>query len=211
MTVTILRILAFIAVASMLAACSKSPAQTRATAPSTGDPTTLDTTFATTAQVLDAVRAAANVTVVPDKVAGGLDKADQIPLLPSFDCKDVSDGGTGASLFGKCAVGDRNGTKTMAIYGDSRAEMWEVPLEILAAKNGWRVRTFALAGCPAVDLQFQDAKTKSPYTKCDSFHNVAVQAIRDLHPDLIVTRHRNCSPTAVRPPPPNGRTAGTQR
>jgi hypothetical protein len=45
---------------------------------------------------------------------------------------------------------------------------------------------YGRGGCPAPDLQYISAQTKSPNTECDDFHTSAIEAIRGLHPDLVV-------------------------
>jgi len=37
------------------------------------------------------------------------------------------------------------------------------------------------------DLQFQNNETKAPDTDCDAFHTAAIEAIRKLKPQLIIT------------------------
>ncbi|WP_051073972.1 SGNH hydrolase domain-containing protein [Mycobacterium sp. JS623] len=156
-----------------------------------GTPTDLpaspETAFATPAQVLDAVKAAQNTATVPDSVAATLQSPNKDLSPDYFDCQTLDDGGTHAKPFGGCAVGDKNGSKLMVIYGDSHAWMWSAALMNIAAKNGWKLRAFGLDGCPAADLQFFSYQTNSPNANCDKFHKVAVDAIAALKPDLIIT------------------------
>ena len=75
----------------------------------------------------------------------------------------------------------------MVIYGDSRAGMWGAALEGVAAKNGYKLRTFYMNGCPALDLHFMSYETHAPNDDCYQFHESAIAAIRNLHPDLVIT------------------------
>jgi hypothetical protein len=157
--------------------------------PDGGDAAPANRTYATTAQVLEAVKAAANITAVPESVRGSLGESQQTVEGPKpyFDLMHFDDGGTKAVPFGDWAYGDPKGSKLMVVYGDSRANMWVLSLIGVAAQNGWKLRVFGLPGCPGPDLQFQSIQTKSPNTKCDTFHVKAIDAIKTLKPDLIVT------------------------
>jgi hypothetical protein len=154
----------------------------------TNDASTVSQPFVSTAEVLDAVKAAQNVTTVPDPVAANLSKEDNVPPKEYFDCKTVApaDNPTNANPFGQCAYGNKNGSKLMVIYGDSRAPMWTTALAAIAAKSGWKVRAFSEGGCPVPYLHVMSYQTNSPDTKCDTFRDSAIPAIQALHPDLVV-------------------------
>jgi hypothetical protein len=141
--------------------------------------------YATTAQVLDSVKAAAEIQELPQAAAAALTKRDPAGAHHSFECRDLPNP-SAADWFGQCAFGDPNGTKLMVVYGDSRAAMWTAPLEGVAAQNGWKVRGFGLGGCPGPDMQFLSNETKSPNRACDQFHESAVAEITAMHPDLII-------------------------
>jgi hypothetical protein len=145
-----------------------------------------NTTDATGAQVIAAVKAAECVTKVPDSVAASLTQTEKAEPKNPFQCYEV-DNPVRAGLYGQCAFGDRNGTRLMVIYGDSRAQMWAATLEGVAAKYGWKLRVFSLGGCPIPDLQFFSQQTHAPNQNCDKYHDIAPTAIRALHPDLVIT------------------------
>ncbi len=142
-------------------------------------------------QVLDAVKAAQTLKTVP---------ADLRPSL--LDTKDVAAPGFGGDFrcgtaipnsakvpsyaFGGCTYGDLNSKKLMVVYGDSHAGMWGEALQYVALRDGWRLVTFDLPGCPAPDLNFISWTTNSSNTQCDVFHKIAPTAINTLHPQLVV-------------------------
>ena len=183
------------AAAVVLSAC----AQSNAPAAPQGAPTNPGRTFATTAQVLEAVKAAQSINDLPNSVAASLPTAstpqDQAKATGRFDCHQIALPGNFVDFskseleheFGQCAAGDENGAKLMVIYGESRAPMWAAALEGVAAKNGYKLRTFYLNGCPALDLHFMSYQTHAPNDECDQFHQSAIAAIRNLHPDLVIT------------------------
>lgn len=148
--------------------------------------------YATTAEVLDAVKAALQLSHLPDSVAASLtepnDAAPDSDGGRQFDCRDTTSSENPASEdhFGSCAFGDPRGSKLMVIYGDSHAVMWAAALQVLAEKHGWKLKVFSLGGCPGPDLHFISAETKTPNTDCDVFHTSAPAAITALHPDLVI-------------------------
>jgi hypothetical protein len=176
-----------IAVAAVvLSACSTS----NAPAAPQGASTDSQRTFATTSQVLEAVKAAQSINVLPNSV-GFLTNVDQAKATGRFDCHEVNLPASvvdpNKSDFGQCAAGAEHGTKLMVIYGDSRAGMWGAALEAVAAKNGYKLRTFYRSNCGGLDLHFMSYETHAPDDDCDQFHESAIAAIRNLHPDLVIT------------------------
>jgi peptidoglycan/LPS O-acetylase OafA/YrhL len=150
---------------------------------------------ARTARVLEAVKAAQSINVLPNSVAASLTKEDQAKATRRFDCHEIALPANFIDFskselgheFGQCAAGAEHGTKLMVIYGDSRAGMWGAALEAVAAKNGYKLRTFYMNGCPALDLHFMSYETHAPNDDCHQFHQSAIAAIRNLHPDLVIT------------------------
>jgi hypothetical protein len=64
--------------------------------------------------------------------------------------------------------------------------MWGAALEGIAAKNGYKLRTFLMAACSPVDLHFFSYEKHAPDVDCDQFRPTAIAAIRKLHPDLVI-------------------------
>jgi hypothetical protein len=65
--------------------------------------------------------------------------------------------------------------------------MFSGPLELVAAKAGWKLRVFAMAGCQVADLEFMSFVTQAPDKECDAFRSAAISQIGELHPDLVIT------------------------
>jgi hypothetical protein len=151
--------------------------------------------YATTAQVVEAVKAAEQVQTLSDTVAASLRKSDNGG--GASGCFDRLDTHKPAVLeahqpaddigFGECASGDRHGTKLMVIFGDSRAWMFGAPLERIAAKAGWKLRVFGFGGCEVADLEYWSSETNAPNKECDAFRSAAISQIRALHPNLVIT------------------------
>jgi len=154
-----------------------------------------DGPFATTAQVLEAVKAAQGIDDLPDSVGGFLTKADWPMATGHFDCHQVDPHEVGLpanvldpsmSEFGQCAAGAEHGTKLMVTFGDSRAGMWGAALEDIAARNGYQLRTIHMANCPPLDLHFFSYEKHAPDGECYQFRQSAIAAIRKLHPALVI-------------------------
>ncbi len=172
--------------AIVLSACATSKA------PAGPQPASADTgrTFATSAQVLEAVKAAQSINDVPSSV-GFLTNADWPDVTRQFDCHSVDDVPANVvdptrTVFGECASGAEHGTKLMVTFGDSRAGMWGAALEDIAAKNGYKLRSFHMGNCPVLDLHFFGYEKRTPDEDCYQFHQSAIAAIRKLHPDLVM-------------------------
>ena len=173
-----------VAVALGLAACSApGHGDTAATSPQ-NEPPLAQRTYATTAQVLDAVKAARDIQTLPAATAAQLTKSNFAEAQHGFDCKPKP--AVPSVHFGECTYGDPQGTKLMVMYGDSHADTWAAALEGVAAKHGWKLRVFSEGGCPAPELHYIAYYTRSPYLDCDKFHDGATQAIRELHPDVVL-------------------------
>ena len=145
-------------------------------------------TYATTAEVLHAVKAAQCLEALPEPVATALNNKDIAGGQNKFDCdsKNFTEEQVRNNNYGECTLGDQNGTKLMVVYGDSRAHMWGAALEGVAAQHGWKLKVFSLGGCPAQDLKLRDPKTKTPFTACDDWHARTPDVIKALHADLVL-------------------------
>ena len=152
-----------------------------------------DESYATNAQVLDAVKAAQQAQTVSGTVAASLQQPDGGGASDCFDRLDThkppelqAHQPASDIEFGECAYGAQDGTKLMVMYGDSRAEMWSAPLEIIAEKAGWKLRVFGFGGCEVEDLEILSNQTNAPYKDCDVFRSSAIAEIKALHPNLVI-------------------------
>jgi hypothetical protein len=152
-------------------------------------------TYATTAQVLEAVKAAQHLQTLSDTLVASLPQNDYSAATGCFDRIEThKPAGLEAHQpagwhisFGECAYGDRAGTKLMVLFGDSRADTFSAPLELIAAKAGWKLRVFAMGGCEVSDLKHWSYEEKAPNKACDAFRLAAIPQIRALHPNLVIT------------------------
>ncbi len=145
------------------------------------------------AQVLGAVKAAQNLQTLPTSVQPGLTVTNDGAGVGAGKCPNT----TGVMASQGCAYGDLTSKKLMVVYGDSHAAMWAEALQIIAKRTGWKLVVFSLSGCPAPDLSLISAQTNGQNTQCQQFHTLAVQAIKKLHPSLLVVTSESTGQTAV--------------
>ncbi len=96
-----------------------------------------------------------------------------------------------------CIFGDPGGTRSMAVVGDSHAQMWFDTLDRIATRSHWRLFYFAKSFCPAVLLPVTGADG-GEYSACDRWHNFVIRRINQIDPDLVLVSEEN------RPSPNSG-------
>jgi peptidoglycan/LPS O-acetylase OafA/YrhL len=120
-------------------------------------------------------------------------------LVPPLTGRSEDWGGSGPPCFppvaattipASCVGGLPYGSRTMVLYGDSHATMWQDAFSIIAGIEGWRFYDFGKGYCEAADVALPTppgfGRPGSAYTACDAFHRFAVDRINALHPDLVV-------------------------
>jgi hypothetical protein len=98
--------------------------------------------------------------------------------------------GCGLSLAGSkppaCVYGDKDGTVTVALVGDSHAAHWFPAIEILARQRGWRLVPFIKFSCVFVDMRIWSPRLKREYTECEAWRERVVDRLVALRPDLVI-------------------------
>ena len=85
-----------------------------------------------------------------------------------------------------CPRGDKDGTKTMVVYGNSHARHWIDAIEPIAKRAGYRTYYLVKSQCVPALVTPVIKDTQRPFTDCTDFHDWAVKQIAALHPDLLV-------------------------
>ena len=119
---------------------------------------------------------------------------------PSGECWPTS----GQTTVPACEFGDPQGTRTVALYGDSHAAMWFDAINQSATAAGWKLLLLAKGNCPAIGLQFANPHGFGPaggaFAQCDEWHRFALGRMRSVHPDLvIVTQFPDGGPGGAHP------------
>lgn len=84
----------------------------------------------------------------------------------------------------RCVFGNPSASRTVVLIGDSTAISY-LPGLIAAARGTWRIETFTVQQCPAIQIQvkFGDGAAHLP---CDTFHKNVLAHLRATRPDLVV-------------------------
>ena len=137
---------------------------------------------------------APNVSTAPRPVPR-IDGALPRDLTPSLlgartDTDPLRADGCGLSLGGSkppaCVYGDKNGTFTVALVGDSHAAHWFPAVELLARQRGWRLVPFTKFSCVFVDMRILSPRLKREYTECEAWREWVVDRLVELRPDLVI-------------------------
>jgi hypothetical protein len=139
---------------------------------------------AASATVLAAVQAATKIKKVPADLAvpvsGATDDGPEAGwdgCLVDENASTVKDG---------CVFGDPRGTKTLVLYGDSHAGMWESAFDVAGKRTHTKVVLLAKPACAVADLHFWLETTQRKNVECDAWHTWATDKIVSLKPDEVV-------------------------
>jgi len=86
-----------------------------------------------------------------------------------------------------CTYGNRNGSFTVAVVGDSHAAQWVPTFQALAKTKGWRVLAYTKSGCPLADETVPLGKDERPYVGCDGWNKDVTSKLLAAKPDVVVT------------------------
>jgi peptidoglycan/LPS O-acetylase OafA/YrhL len=86
----------------------------------------------------------------------------------------------------ECATGDTASATTVALVGDSNAEMWSPPFQQLAVQRHWRLETLAKAACPLQDLPITNPVLGRAYTECEQWRGQILARLQTERPRLVV-------------------------
>ena len=96
----------------------------------------------------------------------------------------------GLSLAGvkppRCVYGDRDGSLTVALVGDSHASHWFPALEIVAQQRGWRLIPLTKVSCVFVDMRLTSPYLKREYTECETWRENVIDRLIELQPDMVL-------------------------
>ena len=94
--------------------------------------------------------------------------------------------GTNQSRHQLCNLGATDGTRTIALFGDSHMGMLTVPIAAAAKARGWKVIPLVKPGCPPFAVTPWKPKQPADLTACLSWRSWALGRLAALHPDRIV-------------------------
>jgi peptidoglycan/LPS O-acetylase OafA/YrhL len=105
---------------------------------------------------------------------------DQGPIGPDDHCMRASE----VPII--CELGDRAGTRTVVVVGDSHAWQWVAAFDELARRSGWRLETLTRPSCPlgVTDVAVPGGRIDET---CPLWRAAVMEHLLAERPDLVVT------------------------
>lgn len=147
-----------------------------------------------TARVLGMVAAAARITALPKDLTPTLADAarDNGNLLAKTQTGCDTD--WQPITVPACVWGDRAGSHTLVLLGDSHARMWLPAFHAMGERLHWKVVLLAKSACPAPYTDFYNWMAHSAYPECDRWHGYVIARINRTKPDVVVVSGEDFQP-----------------
>ena len=130
-----------------------------------------------------ATTAALDRIILPDNLRPGLYEA-------STDTSDVYTTGCHQFLASTpatpCDFGDREGSITIGLLGDSHAAQWFAPIESMAANNAWRLISHTQGGCPIFDVTTWNRGAGTYLTQCEPWRQAVLDEFEQAAVDVVI-------------------------
>jgi hypothetical protein len=187
--VRLLRVALILGAAISLATSASASAQTRSSASVKSV-----SGYATLAQVRAAIKSAQHLSAPPAHVTPSLSALASLSdwggdLQTNSSCPSLD---VNAATFdiANCTFGDKTATTTVALVGDSRAQMWLDTFNNLGLSQHFKLVFMAKNGCPvplgAYQTNNNGTVSKSTWSACTSFHSFVASTLKSLNPTAIV-------------------------
>ena len=142
--------------------------------------------LAPTSKVLDMVAAAVRITTLPKDLTPTLADAARDGGNILAKTQTGCDTDWQPVTVPACVWGDRTGSHTLVLLGDSHARMWLPAFNIIGERLHWKMVLLAKSSCPAPYTDFYNWMTHSAYPACDRWHSSAIARINHTNPDVVV-------------------------
>jgi len=83
-----------------------------------------------------------------------------------------------------CVFGDTASHASVVLFGDSHAASWFPPMDMISARQHWRLVVLTKSGCPAEEVNV--IRHARVYSNCPVWRRAAMREIAALHPALVV-------------------------
>ena len=108
---------------------------------------------------------------------------------PTFaGCGDVPALGTSSDTR-PCVTGDKNGTKTLVVAGDSHAVQWVPAFEEALSREGWKIVVIARENCP-LNAELRTFEERRNGFVCSQAVPDMLGSIEQQEPDAVVITNR---------------------
>ena len=85
-----------------------------------------------------------------------------------------------------CVYGDKNGSYTVALVGDSHAAQWFPAIQAIAIDRGWKLLPYIKLSCRFLDMSIYSYWYQRTYTECDTWRGLVVDKLKSVKPDLVI-------------------------
>jgi hypothetical protein len=85
-----------------------------------------------------------------------------------------------------CVYGNKSGSYTVALVGDSHAAHFFPAFEWVAQQNGWRLLVMVKVSCAFTDMPVRNILLKREYTECAAWNEGVVSRLNAERPNLTV-------------------------
>jgi peptidoglycan/LPS O-acetylase OafA/YrhL len=136
--------------------------------------------------VLRLVAASDHIQSAPRNLVPPLSQAVLQPLTnlgePPLSCYSA----LSRSAVRGCTFGDRSGSFTMVLYGDSHAAMWFPDIDKIATQAHWRLVVLVGHNCALSWYPMPLPGPNHDGAYCNQLHRFAVDTINRINPDLLI-------------------------
>ncbi len=148
--------------------------------------------FATQSQVEAAVKKAESLKSIPKTLQPPVQSLATEDLagtkyLPQCQVPGTFDS---SEKVASCTFGDPEGSHTIVLTGDSRAEMWFNTLNTIAMRSQLKLVLLTKSGCPAAIGSFRvnnnGTLSNSSWPACSAWHSFVIATIKALAPQAVV-------------------------
>jgi peptidoglycan/LPS O-acetylase OafA/YrhL len=88
--------------------------------------------------------------------------------------------GTTVATATQCRYGPADGTRSIALIGDSHATQWEPAMEQIARQRGWTVYFFAKTACSVVDTPIWLTQAGGAYADCATWRTRVLKRVSQI-------------------------------
>jgi hypothetical protein len=91
-----------------------------------------------------------------------------------------------SSSLSNCVFGDRSGSRTLVLTGDSRAWMWEPAFDLWGKTTHWKVIVLTKGSCQPWPDDHQEYFDNAPFPACGTFQENVAKYINKNRPNVVV-------------------------
>ena len=126
-------------------------------------------------------------SAAPTKAAAVMAMTPAQARADDWPASDCFSGFAATAAPTSCQFGDLQGSKVVALVGDSHAAQWLPALDAAGKANGWQVWFWAKSACPVTEVDVWLPSYRSKYDACSAWRQNVVGRLKALpQVDLVV-------------------------